>query len=184
MRPPGGRGGRALSDPELFRLERYNVMRSQLQEIDPENPELRKEYLTGPEGFVPTEADVDALYQALKDARSGRSPPQGPVNTPDNPRGPERSVTPNVPLRNNEGLVPPDKRQEPRSVEPRPRGVIDESEAGSNRKSVGVRNCSGMKADTLKPVRLHQTRGQPTQLWTVAELSSKRLIQELQMVQS
>ncbi len=46
-------------------------MRSRLEEIDLRNPELRKLYVTGPEGFVPSQAEVDALGRALAGARSG-----------------------------------------------------------------------------------------------------------------
>ena len=87
-RPPGGTGGRALNDSELFRLERYNAMRSRLEEIDPRNRELQKQYVTGPEGFVPSQAEVDALGRALESARSSGPMPQGPVNTFNNPGGP------------------------------------------------------------------------------------------------
>ncbi len=86
-----------LSDAELFRLEAHGKLRSRLKEIDPESPELRKPYLTGRGGFVPTEADLDGLYQALKDARSRRPPPQGPVNTPADPGGPAPRLPPGPP---------------------------------------------------------------------------------------
>jgi hypothetical protein len=81
MRPPGGPGEGPLSDAELLRLELHGTLRSQLKEIDPENPELRKPYLSEQGGFVPSEADLDGLRQVLGDARSRRPPPQRPVNT-------------------------------------------------------------------------------------------------------
>jgi len=79
-----GPDGRALSDPEVFRLELYEVKRSQLEEIDPGNLELQRQYLNGPGGFLPTDAEVDALVRALQDARSVRPTLQGPVRTFDN----------------------------------------------------------------------------------------------------
>ena len=80
-----------LSDAEVFRLEVYGRLRKQLKEIDPDNPALQKSYLTGRGGFVPTEADLEALGQAYDDVHSRRSPPQGPVNTFADPGGPENS---------------------------------------------------------------------------------------------
>ena len=82
-------GEPALSDAEVFRLEVYGKLRSRLKEIDPENPALKKPYLTGRGGFVPTEADLQALGQVLDDAHSRRPPPQGPVNTFVDPGGPK-----------------------------------------------------------------------------------------------
>lgn len=70
-------GGRALSDPELFRLELYEVKRPQLEELDPGNLELQRQYLNGPGGFLPTDAEFDALVRALQDARSVRPALQG-----------------------------------------------------------------------------------------------------------
>lgn len=148
-----GPNERPLSDPELFRLELYHRMRSQLEEVDPGNPELRKEYLTGPEGFVPNQADVDALGQALRGARSGRPAPQGPVNTFDNPGRP-RGVMPTVPsLLNNEDLVRPGVvRQEPQTVEPKPPGVIDESEARFKPKERRVAELLSAEGSNVKAV--------------------------------
>jgi hypothetical protein len=76
-----------LSDSELFRLERYNAMRLRLEAIDSRTPEFQKQYVTGPEGFVPSQAEIDAFGRALEGVRNDGPTPQGPVNTFDNPGG-------------------------------------------------------------------------------------------------
>ena len=141
-RPPGRTGGCALSDSELFRLELYNSMRSRLEEVDPRNRELQKQYVTGPEGFVPSQAEVYALGRALEGARSGGPTPPAPVNTFDNPGGPG-AVRPAMPsLLNNGDLRRPGGRQEPQTVVTRPPGVIDESEARFEAKERGGRGTA------------------------------------------
>ncbi len=78
--------GRSL--PELGRIGRYSNLRSQLQEIDPDN--LALQTLADPKRYVPTEADIDALELALARARARPPATQGPVNTFADPGGPER----------------------------------------------------------------------------------------------
>jgi hypothetical protein len=71
-----GRGG-LLGDfmdlPVQFRQELYEALRARLLEIDPGNPALQS--LTGPD-YSPTQADIDALSEALQAAqdRSGEPP--------------------------------------------------------------------------------------------------------------
>ena len=94
-----------LSDAGVFRLEVYGRLRKRLKEIDPENPALQKSYLTGRGGFVPTEADLEGLGQALDEAHSRRPPPQGPVNTFADPGGPAPRLT--VGPTDYSGFLPP-----------------------------------------------------------------------------
>ena len=71
------RGGGLLGDfmnlPAEFRLEMYEALRARLRETDPGNPAL--ETLTGPD-YPPTQADIDALNEALREAqeRAGEPP--------------------------------------------------------------------------------------------------------------
>lgn len=71
-----GRGG-LLGDfmdlPREFRLEMYGDLRARLRDVDPRNPAL--ESLTGPD-YSPSQADVDALGTALREAqaRAGEPP--------------------------------------------------------------------------------------------------------------
>ena len=60
--------GRSL--PELGRVGRYSTLRSQLQEIDPDNPLLQT--LADPKSYVPTEADVEVMEPELARVRPGR----------------------------------------------------------------------------------------------------------------
>lgn len=140
----------------MFRLELYEVKCSQLEEIDPGNRELQRQYLNGPGGFLPTDAEVDALVQALQDARGVRPTLQGPVNTFDNPGRPG-GVTPSVPsLLNNGGQVQPGGRQERQTVEPKPPGVIDESEARFELKERRVAELLSAEGSNVKAVPVAQ----------------------------
>jgi hypothetical protein len=70
-----GRGG-LLGDfmdlPIEFRQELYEGLRVRLSEIDPGNPALRS--LTGPD-YSPTQADIDALNEALQAAQEQAGEP-------------------------------------------------------------------------------------------------------------
>ena len=80
-----------LSLPEVGRVGRYSNLRSQLQEIDPDN--LLLQTLADPKSYVPTEADIDALELALARARARPPASQGPVNTFADPGGPAPQLT-------------------------------------------------------------------------------------------
>ncbi len=81
--------GRSL--PELGRIGRYSNLRSQLQEIDPDNPLLQT--LADPKSYVPTEADIEAMRLEVARARARPPASQGPVNTPADPGGPVPRLT-------------------------------------------------------------------------------------------
>lgn len=59
--------------PIEFRQELYEALRARLEAIDPGNPAL--DSLTGPD-YSPTQADIDALNEALREAqeRTGEPP--------------------------------------------------------------------------------------------------------------
>lgn len=73
----------------MGRVGRYSNLRSQLQEIDPDN--LLLQTLADPKSYVPTEADIEAMRLEVARARARPPASQGPVNTPSDPGGPEGS---------------------------------------------------------------------------------------------
>lgn len=62
----GGLLGDLMDLPRQFRLEVYESLRARLRDLDPGSPAL--ESLTGP-NYSPTQADIDGLSEALREAQ-------------------------------------------------------------------------------------------------------------------
>jgi hypothetical protein len=68
----GGLLGNYIDPLAEFRQERYDRLRAQLRDLDPGNPALQS--LTGPD-YSPTQADIDALSEALQAAQEQAGEP-------------------------------------------------------------------------------------------------------------